>query len=80
MHLSRQDIVINRPKGGSSSPTSLAHLLDCIAPKFFFFFFFLDLNAILLAALLLNGLHKFRSCIVSCDIGLMNYVAETNSS
>lgn len=63
LHLSREDIIINRPKGGSPSPTSLAHLLDCIPPKFVFF---AAVSGISLAVLLLDGPYKLasRTCLL----------------
>lgn len=60
MRLSREDIVFKHPKGGSPSPTSLAHLLDCIPPKFDFF---AAVHVVSLAVLLLDGTYKFASCI-----------------
>lgn len=77
MHLSREDIVINRPKGGSPSPTSLAHLLDCIPPKFVFFLqLWTEFHSPSYSSTVHTNSHHV---LVSCDIGLVLYVAQTKS-
>ena len=55
-----EDIAFERKKGGSQSPKSLAHRLDCLPPELSFFASMLSTSH---AVLVLGGLYKFASYV-----------------